>query len=332
VLKLYKKKYSFFTGNKLNRKIFFYLIFVLIASVLWFLNALDKNYNTTIPCEIEFYNLPKDQLLISDIPKEIIFKVDGQGFALMKYYFGAEPDPIRLDYNVIRSKLHTKNNSFYLLTEDIRKYYSPDLGEDISLVAIDPDTIHFSFAKLETKKVPVELNIDYKLDLQYEMDGAVEIDPDSILISGPISIIDGIDKVQTTYHNLGLINEDVEKQLNLNPIDKVTFHEKSIDISIPVFRYAEKVIYLPIPKIKVPGNEKLVTNPLEAKITYFVDVQYEDEVDEEDFRIEPIDYGKAMESRNKKVMLKVNTENLSEHVISWSLDTKYVRCFATPIN
>ena len=69
----------------IKRNVITYGVCVIIATVLWFLNALNKEYTTEISYPIKYTELPKGKLLVSEPPKEMTLTIKAHGFAPLQH-------------------------------------------------------------------------------------------------------------------------------------------------------------------------------------------------------------------------------------------------------
>ena len=72
-----------FKEKYLNRNIVSYLICVVIASILWFLNTLSKDYLTEITYPVKYTNFPAGKYPVAELPTQIQLTVKAKGFALL---------------------------------------------------------------------------------------------------------------------------------------------------------------------------------------------------------------------------------------------------------
>ena len=70
-----------FKEKYLNRNIVSYLICVVIASILWFLNTLSKDYLTEITYPVKYTNFPAGKYPVAELPTQIQLTVKAKGFA-----------------------------------------------------------------------------------------------------------------------------------------------------------------------------------------------------------------------------------------------------------
>lgn len=167
----------------IKRNVITYGVCVIIATVLWFLNALNKEYNTEITYPIKYTDLPKGKLLVSEPPKEMTLSIKAHGFALLRYSISTSFLPIVLNVNSLIDKKdlleYTVNMS------EIKDRISAQLNSDIQLLSIKPEFITFKFSRFESKRVPVIPQVNYTLKRQYMLKNDISIAPDSVDISGP---------------------------------------------------------------------------------------------------------------------------------------------------
>ena len=96
------KIFSYFGASHelhIKRNVVTYGICVIIATVLWFLNALNKEYTTEITYPIKYTDFPKGKLLVSEPPKEMTLAIRAHVFALLGYIISASFLPILLNVN-----------------------------------------------------------------------------------------------------------------------------------------------------------------------------------------------------------------------------------------
>ena len=97
-----------------NKKIVTYLVFVFIATIFWFLNALSKDYTTTVSYPVNYKNLPKDKILIRELPDKLFLEVKGGGFALLRYKISTAFQPINLNVSNQLNNKKPKTTDFVM--------------------------------------------------------------------------------------------------------------------------------------------------------------------------------------------------------------------------
>lgn len=203
----------------IDRHILSYMMCVVIAAILWFLNALNKEYTSEITYPVKYTDFPKGKYLVSTLPKSISLEIKATGFSLLRYRISTSFLPITLDVNGYSNHLLEKNNilEYTLQLKNIKDKISNQLNSDIKLLDIKPQEIDFKFSYAVSRKVPVHPIVDYKLKKQYILKNKINVTPDSILITGPAIIVDTLKYIPTEHWNIGEIKKDISKDISACP-------------------------------------------------------------------------------------------------------------------
>ena len=107
-----KMKGSYFKNRniRIDRNILSYIICVIIAAILWFLNALNKEYTSEISYPVRYTDFPKGKYLVSSLPSTITLEVKAKGFTLVGYRISTSFLPISLDINSYSNYMLEKDN------------------------------------------------------------------------------------------------------------------------------------------------------------------------------------------------------------------------------
>ena len=82
----------------LNRNIVTYLICVVIASILWFMNTFSQDYLTELSYPIKYINIPEDKYSVDKLPDHLQLDVQAKGFTLMGYRIKTSFQPITFNF------------------------------------------------------------------------------------------------------------------------------------------------------------------------------------------------------------------------------------------
>ena len=131
-----------FKEKYLNRNIVSYLICVVIASILWFLNTLSKDYLTEITYPVKYTNFPAGKYPVAELPTQIQLTVKAKGFALLGHSIRTSFLPIT--FNVGSYCNHALSDKagiqeFILNTNDIKDKISSQLNTEIQLQSVGPE-------------------------------------------------------------------------------------------------------------------------------------------------------------------------------------------------
>lgn len=291
------------------------MFFLLISSILWLLNELSKNSNTTITCPVKYINLPKDKVLVRELPSRFELTIEAPGYTLLKYKLSNRLLPLIFDLNQYGFTImgNSDNQKFFILTSRVRSGIARQLKSDVQILTIAPDSIIFEFGEIVRKRVPVVPDLRIEYAKQFMLTGEITIDPDTILVSGPDLIIDTIDRVYTRKESISGVNQSTTYSINLEEVKNVTFSAKKVSITIPVEQFTEAILDIPIERIHVPDSLVLKTFPGSVTLTCNVSLSNYEKLTPHQFRA-VVDYEAIEKKLGNK--LKVTIVKAPEYVRS----------------
>jgi len=254
--------------NRIDRKIITYLIFVIIATIFWFINKVGNEFSTTIDYPVTYVNLPSKKVLVSDLPESLHLSINAYGYDILRYKLSTKPYPIIIDAQKFGVDLNKpKVKQFRLATRYLRENINSQISSEIKVVDIMPDTIYFQFSHLATKKVPIHSDLKLEFEKERMLNGAIAFKPDCISVSGPNSILDTLQYVTTKQQIIKGFNESMQKNVELQEINNLQFDRNQVVAIIPVSKLTEVLFELPIVPINVPDSLKLITFPGTIKLS-----------------------------------------------------------------
>lgn len=269
---------------RIDRNIITYLICVVIATILWFLNTLNKDYTAVISYPVKYVNMPKGKHLVSELPSTVALEVRAKGFALLGHSVSTSFLPITFNVNTYSNHLLEKDDVFeYTLnTNEIKDKISNQLNTDIKLLDITPVTIEFKFAPSVSKKIAIRPSVVYTLKRQYILN-KITATPDSIVVSGPTLIIDTLRYVPTKSVNLKELGKSVAREVELAGVRGCTYDETQVKLDLQVEQFTEAKKTIALKAINVPDSLYLRLFPDNINITYDVGLSNYEKISNEDF-------------------------------------------------
>ncbi|MEN8858125.1 MAG: CdaR family protein [Flavobacteriaceae bacterium] len=248
------------------------------------MTKLSKEYDTTIKYPISYQNLPNDKLLQEDPLSEIDVHIKATGFKLIS----AEifPKNLLIDASNIYSK---SINDYYLLLSQQRLSLQKQMRTGVQIDHFINDSIKFNLGLLKVKKVPVKVATDITYSSGYELNGVLQVSPDSITINGPEFILDTIHFVSTTLLQKKGINNSIDQELMIKNFDassNVKFNQKKVAVKALVEKYTEGTFEVPFEIVNLPEGMTINTFPKLVKITFRVALSNFNKVDASSFVIE----------------------------------------------
>jgi len=299
---------------KYDKRLFVFLIFVIIATIFWFLNQLEQEYETNVTLPVRYTNFPEDKILVNDLDKYFDIRVKGFGYKLLEYKISNKFLPFVIDVNSITMRMYSRKDyvKFYALTRNLSDKIEQQLSSELQIITIEPDTLFFDFADRIHKKVPVVSRVKPLPASQYMIKDQILINPDSITISGANPIIDTINQVYTKKVEINDLTQNFQEFVAIQRYDNVDYSEEKVKISIMIEKFTEGNLKVPLKVKNVPDSLILRTFPDEISVSYFVALSDYDKVLPQFFDAE-VDYNNININNNK---VKVNVTNWPDYIRS----------------
>jgi hypothetical protein len=291
---------------KKNKKLLIYLFFLFISIVLWYLNALSKDYTTTILFPVSYSNFPKGKALISNLPEKLDFKIKGLGFSILKYKLTSFSRSISLPIDNFRLDVDRKDNqyTYYLLTRYIREWMSNQFGSDIQLIEIKPDTLIFKFTDVVEKKVMVKPFLNLRFEKQFIQTGNAIMKPDSVVVSGPKNMVDTLKFLYTQEIKAKRLKDTLTSEVELLPLSKFVYRPSKVLVTIPIEKYTEMELSIPVETDNTPEGLRVRTFPGFITVSCWVGISGYDKMTPYMFRA-VVNYNMLSENQQNKAKIEL---------------------------
>lgn len=278
----------------------------MISSVFWLLNALSKSYITSISYPIEIANYPAEKVAVGDLPDHLTIQVKGNGYTLFQYKANPFLQSFTIDldqYNLIPL---VRNNpyDFFIRTEELKLKFQKFFSSDLEVVAIFPDTINFHFADMGVKKVQVIADIQINMDALYKLKNRIIITPDSMVITGPVSVLDTLKFIKTAPYIYNFVNKTISGKVALKEYKYLSFSDNEVDILVEIEKFTEKSLKIPIEIINIPDSLSIEFFPKNVDLSFKVGLSQFNKIDTNSFRI-VTDYQKIENNIGNKLNLNL---------------------------
>lgn len=307
------------TGNSerstFNRNLSAFAVCLLISALCWVLIVLSKEYQEKTSFGIIYTNLPKDKALINRLPDSIQLEISTSGFSMFRERVLSRTQKLSIDC----SRLKTGNDNIaYLSTASVSGSLAAQLGSDYSVTHVSPDTLFFNFGAKISKLVPVKLNILLGFAKQFQLSDSIKIIPEKVMIYGSSDAINKIDHLNTDYVVLNDLDRTVVKTLGFTENGRgLGFSSDSVKVTIPVDRFTEGKMDVPVEVINLPAGIELKLFPDKVSVRYLVGINDLGKVVPSMFRV-VIDHSKISEVQGSK--LKAEIIRSPDFIHSASLD------------
>jgi len=279
----------------LNKKVGTFLICLGIASLLWVVHALNRNYKYNLKIPVTFTNLPSNKLIVGELPETLDVEIKASGLKLLFISLKQLNEPIEIDFNTL--KTNAKSQAYSIRNGNFN--ITSSINFDVDVLKIRPDTLFFSSSKGRTKLVPIKLNLKTIFSPGYSITSKPSITPAYVSVTGDSLELNKIDTVYTQAVSLKNIHENYSENISLKKTsDAVNYNIKDVNLNFNVDRLTEATIKIPIHILNKTTNEKIKLLPDVATITYLVPMKDYDNIQANSFRA-VVNYHDMVAKRNK---------------------------------
>jgi len=227
---------------------------------------------------LDFKNTPQKRAFHPLQSDTVNVSVNGTGWDVLFSKINSGNKSISVDLSSL------ENKSYVVLSSQLDQINSKrESGQQIT--GFNPDTLYFDFSNRKVKRVPVHLAARIKYQHQFFQSGDIILKPAYVIINGPANVIDKITGWDTDTLRLDSVNEKVEAQVNLQPVKEgnLSVYPKSIQVTVPVDEFTEKVLDIPVKMINNRSNDDVKIFPQKVKVTFITSLSKYAEMDEDFF-------------------------------------------------
>lgn len=279
---------------------------------------MSKTYTDKFVFPVQYVNFPDQRIVINDLPKSITLMVKTSGFRILAYRFANTQEPIQIDVAAsFKGNVDPKNDLVAVPSKSLAEDFSQQLGNDYVITGFTPDSIMFTFSNKISRRVPVVLQANISMSKQYDTTGSILIDPDSVTITGPAASMSEVNSVKTEMLQLSNLKGSIRQKVELMKSHLVTSEVSEVTVLVPVEKFTEGSMEVPVHSINVQQGYTLKTYPDKVKVLYRVSLSKYNEVRPEMFDA-VVDATGLPDDRTRQ--LKVRLETVPHFVRSVTIE------------
>ena len=247
---LFSREKNFWSKNRIK------ILSSVIATLIWFLIVTGGTFDYQAPIKITYPDHHVDYIITNQLPQTGKILLRGQGINLLTYQlFNEGRMNIEPDWADGTQTVYPSLESVFL-TGNAQKIQA--------LRCLEPDSIVMVIEKLDTKSVNVVPDISLTPQNGYTQVGDMEIDPSTVFIRAPKSVIDTLKSVTTENLVLTNLKYPVKRQVNLiDPdIPHLELLTTKVNITADIQKLLEKkIINIPIRVVNLPPHVTAIVIP-----------------------------------------------------------------------
>lgn len=243
----------------MKSKVFVISLIVSFSILLWVFVSFSGEYSIILNFPVEVSNIPENHSISLISANDVSLRLKGQGWQLVQHTLGRDPkffiaSPNQAGENEISVRNALELNSW--------------LATSLQLTEINPEKIKIGLEKRKTKKVEIIPVVSLTFKPGYGLVSQVKIEPDSVEISGPESIIDEIEIINTKSKGLSNLESETSFSLQLEKRKFVEISDKECKIIVDVQKIVDKNFDdLLVQTKNIPSRYELMLAPQKISLT-----------------------------------------------------------------
>jgi len=259
-----------------------FLLFLLLALLIWVLTKFSKESTATVHTNLVFTNLPGTVSISPNTPKDLDFDISANGFQFLSYKLNVPT----IDIDI--SRFYEEGDTLILISNsELNKIISSQLDNYTRVSQISLDELWIDLDPIVTKKVAIQFISEIEFKEGYKSLGKVILRPDSVEVSGPSEVLDSIRTVITETFVKKDVSETINGTLVLqNPNSStLVLSNETTELQLIVEEFTQKRLSLPIEITNVPSDIELKLIPESIIVSFEVSLSKFNSITDEDFRI-----------------------------------------------
>lgn len=248
-------------GIRLGKNLSVFLICLCLTTVFWLLNAFTKDYSTELNFPLRYENVPKDQVIVNELPRFLTVEVNGFGFKLLSFYLFGSLDSLSVDYTT-GIKRYRKDGDLSIIPKvRLKELADSEIPSDIKIESINIDSLRICTDPITQRIVSVRPNVNYTIKDQCYLKDSISVIPEQILLSGPTSLLNKLDFISTDFLVLEELEKSVSKDVDVDFAKNFSSNTKHVRLVVSIDRATEKELNVPIEIIADSSEKKIKLFP-----------------------------------------------------------------------
>ena len=254
----------------MRRDVLTFLLFVVIATLVWYGHAMQSVRNTRVPVLIQYTGKPDAiGLKAPGLPDTVMIEVRDAGARLNTYH----RDPLRLTID-LHSYIHGEKGRIYIPSDALRRSISNILQGTSRLIETQPEDITCDFFTEQEKSVLLVFRGDLKTANEYQIIGQPTLARKRMKIFGDEKTLSAIDTLYTEPQDLSEVSDTMRVRCAIEVPQGVRAEEDSVELCIIAERFTEKKFTIPVHIKGVPEGYHIRLFPKEVEVSVRVGMNH----------------------------------------------------------
>ena len=254
----------------MRRDVLTFLLFVVIATIVWYGHAMQSVRNTRVPVRIQYTGKPDAiGLKAPGLPDTVMIEVRDAGARLNTYH----RDPLRLTID-LHSYIHGERGRIYIPSDALRRSISDILQGTSRLIETAPEDITCDFFTEQERNVCLAFRGTLKTANEYQLVGQPALSRKRMKIFGDEQSILAIDTLYTEYQELTEVTDTMNIRCAIDAPEGIRLEDDSVDLRIIAERYTEKKFSVPVHIKGIPEGYRIRLFPKEVEVSVRVGMNH----------------------------------------------------------
>lgn len=257
-----------------------FVSFVLVATLLWWVRAMNTSRDTFIRVPVTYAGVGED-VQFSTTPVDMLtvqIHDTGRRIRMLK----KENPHVELN---LTNKLKYDNGSFNVPSDVLHHRVEDLLPGTTSLISIHPDHLDLDYYRQHHKTVPVVFRGQITPDDQYQIRQEPQLQPSRITIYGKEEDLAKVKQVETEPLNIDHLRDSLCQTVALVVPEQVRLEVEQVEVRCFGEQFTEKRFTLPIEVLGQPEGARLHLFPSSADVIVRIAVNDFASVDADDIHI-----------------------------------------------
>ena len=264
----------------MRRDILTFLLFLVLAALLWYGHAMQSVRNTRVPVLVHYTGKPGTiGLGAPGLPDTVMIEVRDAGARLNTYH----RSPLRLTID-LRSYIHGEKGTIHVPSDALRRSISDILQGTSRLIESSPEEISCPYFTEQEKTVPLLFDGEISLASEYQLVEGPTLLRSSVKIYGQDKMLRKVDTLYTQHQVLQDLSDTTLMRVVLAVPQGMRTDMDSVDLRIIAERFTEKKFTLPLHVIGVPEGYTIHLYPKEVEVSVRVGISHFAQVQPQDIR------------------------------------------------
>lgn len=255
-----------------------YLLFVLLATIMWFTNAFSTRREITITMPVTYTHIPDDYIFSTPPPERVRVNIEDEGIDL--FHNRNRHYELTID---LTDYIHGEEGSFIVSMDEVRQVIVQQLAGDAALMSFAPEVLAGTYSRQHEKIVPIVYTGQVKPAAQHQLCGEVELSPNMAHIYGTEQDLAAIERVETTLTDYEGVQDTFTTRLPLIAPKGLRVIPDSVGMKVVAEQFTERAMQLAICTPDLNGQGQVIhLFPSQVTVTFRVGTAWFNKVSESD--------------------------------------------------